>query len=58
MKFHPIPLTSYETTRSMFIIQILHHCSMSWKITHLYFFLAQTFQKPVKVKFSDLRVVR
>ena len=30
----------FETTRSAFI-QILHHCSVSWKITSLYF-LAQT----------------
>ena len=41
MKVHPIPHASFETTRSM-RIQILHHCSVSWKITPLYF-LSQTF---------------
>ena len=39
-KVHPIPHAIFETTRSG-IIQILHHCSVSWKITPLYF-LAQT----------------
>ena len=39
MKVHPIPHTIFETTTSGFI-QILHHCSLSWKITPLYF-LAQ-----------------
>ena len=37
MKVHPIPHAIFETTRSGFI-QILHHCSVSWKITPLYFF--------------------
>ena len=37
MKVHPIPHAIFETTRSGFI-QILHHCSVSWKITLLYFF--------------------
>ena len=37
MKVHPIPHANFETTRSGFI-QILHHCSVSWKITLLYFF--------------------
>ena len=37
MKFQPISHTSFETTRSKFI-QILHHCSVSWKITPLHFF--------------------
>ena len=32
MKVHPIPHASFETTRSRFI-EILHHCSVSWKIT-------------------------
>ena len=39
MKVHPIPLAIFETKRSGFI-QILHHRSVSWKITFLYF-LAQ-----------------
>ena len=36
MKFHPIPPAIFETAKSRFI-QILHHCSVSWKITPLYF---------------------
>ena len=40
MKVHPIPHAILETTRPGFI-QILHLCSVSWKITPLYF-LAQT----------------
>ena len=42
MKVHRILHGSFETTRSRFI-QIFHHCSVSWKIAPLYFFLAQTF---------------
>ena len=41
MKVRPVPHASFETTKSRFT-QILHHCSVSWKITPLYF-LAQTF---------------
>ena len=37
MKVHPIPHAIFETTRSGFI-QILHCCSVSWKITPPYFF--------------------
>ena len=37
IKVYPIPHTTFETTRSGFL-QILHHCSVSWKITPLYFF--------------------
>ena len=37
MKVHPIPHAIFETARSGFI-QIFHHCSVSWKITPLYFF--------------------
>ena len=36
MKVQPIPHAIFETTRSGFI-QILHHCSASWKITPVYF---------------------
>ena len=36
IKVDPIPHVMFETTRSGFI-QILHHCSVSWKITTLYF---------------------
>ena len=60
MKGHTIPHDSFETTRSGFI-QILHHCSVSWKITPLYFFssnLKYFGQKdPIKVKFLDFWVV-
>ena len=42
MKVQPISHVSFETTKSRFI-QILHHCSVSWKITSPYFFLSQTF---------------
>ena len=40
MKVHPIPHAIFETTRSGFI-QILHHCSVLWKVNLLYF-VAQT----------------
>ena len=40
MKVHPILYANFENTRSGYI-PILHHCSVSWKITPLYF-LAQT----------------
>ena len=36
MKVHLIPHAIFETARSGFI-QILHHCSITWKITPLYF---------------------
>ena len=36
MKVHPVPHAIFETTRSGFI-QILYHCSGSWKINPLYF---------------------
>ena len=39
MKFYPFPHAIFEIARSVFI-QILHHCSVSWKISTLYF-LAQ-----------------
>ena len=56
MKVHPIPHASFETTRSRFI-QILHHCSVSWKITSLYFFYLKSLyfgqKELVEVKFSN-----
>ena len=36
MKVHPISHAIFETTRSVFN-NILHHCSVSWKITPLHF---------------------
>ena len=38
----PIPHAIFETTRSGFI-QILHHCSVSWKITPLHFFRSKPY---------------
>ena len=38
-KFHPFPHAIFEIARSVFI-QILHHCSVSWRISTLHF-LAQ-----------------
>ena len=56
MKVHPIPRAIFETTRPKFI-QILYHCSMSWKITPLYFLSSSLIyfgQKwPIKVKLLD-----
>ena len=58
MKVHPIPHASFETERSGFI---LHHCSVSWKITPLYFWspnLVYFGQKePIEKKFPDFWVV-
>ena len=60
LKVHPIPHAIFETIRSGFI-QILHHCSVSWTITPLYFCnlnLAYFRQKePIEKKFSDFQVV-
>ena len=33
---------SFETTTSRFI-QIMHHCTSSWKITHLYLFISNLY---------------
>ena len=60
VKIHQIPHVIFETTRSWFI-QVLHHCSVSWKITLLYFcpsnlvYFGQ--KEPIKKKFSDFWVV-
>ena len=56
MKVHPIPRASFETTRSRFS-QILHHCSVSWKITPLYFFSSGLYTLD-KNQFSDFLMVR
>ena len=60
MKVHPISHVIFEITGSRFI-PILYHCSVSWKITPLYFFgsnLVHFGQKePIKVKFSEFWVV-
>ena len=47
MKVHPIPQAILETTRSG-SIQILHHCSVSWKITPLYFYRSNGTHFPQK----------
>ena len=60
MKVHLILYAIFETARSGFI-QIWHHCSVSWKITPLYFCssnLAYFGQKePIEKKVSDFWVV-
>ena len=60
MKVHPSPHVSFETTRLRFI-QILQHCSVSWKITPLYFFYLTPLyfgqKEPIKVKLSNFWVV-
>ena len=60
MKVHPIPHAIFETIRSG-LIQILYHCSVSWKTTLLYFFSSNLIyfrqKEPIKVKFSDFWVV-
>ena len=54
MKVRPIAHAIFETTRSEFI-QILHPCSVSWKITPLY--LVEFGQKePIEKKKSDFWV--
>ena len=60
MKAQPIPHTILETTRPGFI-QILLHCSVLWKITSLYFFLAQAScilwkKEPIKVSNFKLSI--
>ena len=61
MKIYRIPLARFETTRSRFI-QILHHLSVSWKVTPLYLFYLKHLnfgqKEPVEVKFSNFWVVR
>ena len=60
MKVHPIPHAIIETKRSRFI-QILHHCSVSWKITPLYYFSTNLIyfgqKEPIEVKFSGFWLV-
>ena len=55
MKVHPIPHVIFETTGSGFI-QTLHHCSLLWKITPLYFLteISYTLDKnsPLKWNFT------
>ena len=59
MKVHPL-LQAIETARSGFI-QILHHCSVPWKMIPLYFFSSNLIyfgQKyPMEVKLLDFWVV-
>ena len=51
MKVHLIPHASFEITRSRFI-HIFHHCSVSWKITPLYFFSSNLYTLDEK-QFSE-----
>ena len=55
MKVHPIPHANFEAIRSRFI-QILHHCSVSRKITPLYFFSSNLYTLDKK-QFSDFWLV-
>ena len=56
MKVHPIPHAIFETTRPGFI-QILHHCSVSWKITPLFVSNSNLIyfeqEEPIGKKLSD-----
>ena len=60
MKVHPILHFIFEITRSG-LIQFLHHCSVSWKITPLYYFSSKLIylgqKEPIEVTFSDIWVV-
>ena len=59
IKVHQIPRASFETTRSRFF-QILHHCSVPWKITPLFFYLKPLYlgeKEPVQVEFSNFWVI-
>ena len=60
IKVHPIPHAIFDTKSSEFI-QILHHCSVSWKTTPLYFYssnLAYFEQRDlIEMTFSDFWVV-
>ena len=54
MKICLIPHAIFEITKLEFI-QILHHCSVSWKVSPLYFFLSQslyTFDKKSTLNWS------
>ena len=57
MKLNPTPHAIFETTRSRFI-QIFHYCSVSWKITPLYFFSSKRIcfgqKEPIKIQFFRL----
>ena len=56
MKVHPIPHVIFETASPGFI-QILCHCSVSWKTNPLYFFSSYLMyfgqKEPIKITFSD-----
>ena len=61
MKVHLMPHAIFETAKSGFI-QNLHHCSVLWKITPLYFcnsnlvYFGQ--KEPIEKKISNFWVVR
>ena len=60
MKVHTIPRGIFETTSSA-LIQLLYHCSVSWKVTPLYFCSSNLVyfgqEEPITKKFSDFWVV-
>ena len=61
IKVHPIPHAIFESTKLGFV-QILHHCSVSWKMTPLYFFSWNHIyfgqKRPMEVKFLVFWVIR
>ena len=61
MKVHPILTRFFSNVARVGFIQILYHCSVSWKITPPYFFISNLAyfgqKEPIKVKFSDFWVV-
>ena len=57
MKVHPIRHASFKTTSSRFI-QILHQSSVSWKISHLYFFISSIYtsqKEPIESNFQTFQ---
>ena len=60
MNVHPVPHSNFEATISG-IIQILHHCSLPWEITPLYFCSSNLVyfgqKEPIEKKSSDFWVV-
>ena len=53
MKVHPIPHAIFETARSRFV-QILHHISVSWKITPLYCFSSNLYTLDKKTYWIEI----
>ena len=56
MKVYPTSHAILDTSRSGFI-QILHHSSLSWKMTSLYFLAEPWYTLDMKVNFSDFWLI-